>query len=171
MQSLVQSSSNWLQGTFCLYVSTHQGIVLYLYLIWNILKYRLFYVLCMIIIYCNMYNPTDDIHLFYTYRLPLGDFAKITILGSLVPLLFPISIQSIVIWTELKHNWVFILKHYNVVLHQNSRLNQHQKIEKKFYIRFYIHLERIIGRYESTIFQATDCFWCELNICTRIWPW
>ena len=58
----------------------------------------------MIIIYCNIDNPTYDMHLFYTYVLPLGDFAKITILGSLVPLLFPISIESIVIWTELKHN-------------------------------------------------------------------
>ena len=84
----------------------------------------------MIIIYCNIDNSTNDIHLFYTYRLPLGDFAKITILGSLVLLLFPILIESNVIWTELKHNWVFILKHYNVVLHQNSRFNQQQKIEK-----------------------------------------
>ena len=37
------------------------------------------------------------------YFLPLGDFVKITILGILVLLLFPISIESIVIWTELKH--------------------------------------------------------------------
>lgn len=33
----------------------------------------------MIIIYCNIDNPTYDMHLFYTYLLPLGDFAKITI--------------------------------------------------------------------------------------------
>ena len=60
----------------------------------------------MIIIYCNIDNPTYDMHLFYTYLLPRGDFAKIIILppGSLVPLLFPISIESIVNWTELKHN-------------------------------------------------------------------
>ena len=58
----------------------------------------------MIIVYCNIDNPTYDIHLFYTYLLRLGDFAKITIIGSLVPLLFPISIESIVIWTELKQN-------------------------------------------------------------------
>ena len=58
----------------------------------------------MIIIYCNIDNPTYDMHLFYPYLLSLGDFAKFAILGSLVPLLFPISIESIVIWTELKHN-------------------------------------------------------------------
>ena len=58
----------------------------------------------MIIIYCNIDSPTYDMHLFYTYLLSLGDFAKSTILGSLVPLLFPISIESILIWTKLKHN-------------------------------------------------------------------
>ena len=58
----------------------------------------------MIIIYSNIDNPTHDMHLFYTYLLPRGDFAKTIILGSLVPLLFPISIESIVNWTELKHN-------------------------------------------------------------------
>ena len=59
------------------------------------------YLLYIIIIYCNIDNPTYDMHLFYTYLL---DFAKIIILGSLVPLLVPISIESIDIWTELKHN-------------------------------------------------------------------
>ena len=59
------------------------------------------YLQYIIIIYCNIDNPTYDMHLFYTYLL---DFAKIIILGSLVPLLVPISIESIVIWTELKHN-------------------------------------------------------------------
>lgn len=54
---------------------------------------RLFYLLCMIIIYCNIDNPTYDMHLFYSYLLPRGDFAKNIILGSLVPLLFPISIE------------------------------------------------------------------------------
>ena len=57
-----------------------------------------------IIIYCNIDNPIYDMHLFYTYLLPLDDFSKITIIGGLVPLLFPISIESIVIWTELNHN-------------------------------------------------------------------
>ena len=51
------------------------------------------YLLYIIITYCNIDNPTYDMHLFYTYRLPHGDFI---ILGSLVPLLFPISIESIV---------------------------------------------------------------------------
>ena len=57
-----------------------------------------------IIINCNIDNPTYDMHLFYTYLLPHGDFAKIIMLGSLIPLLVPISIEPIVIWTELKYN-------------------------------------------------------------------
>ena len=35
----------------------------------------------MLIIYCNIDNPTYDMHLFYTYLLPLGNFAKITIIA------------------------------------------------------------------------------------------
>ena len=50
----------------------------------------------MIIIYCNIDNPTYDMHLFYTYLLPLGDFAKITLLGSLDKIHRHLN--------ELKHN-------------------------------------------------------------------
>ena len=49
-------------------------------------------------IYCNIDNSTYDMHLFYTYLfLSHDEFAKIITLGSLVSLLFPISIESIVI--------------------------------------------------------------------------
>ena len=46
--------------------------------------------------YCNIDNLKYDMHLF-TYLLPHGDFAKIIMLGSLIPLLVPISIEPIVI--------------------------------------------------------------------------
>ena len=99
VRSQIQSSPNGLKKHF-FYMFLPTNVSFHIYFSFKTFE-NIVYLLYIIIIYCNIDNPTCDMHLFYTYLL---DFAKIIILGSLVPLLVPISIESIVIWTELKHN-------------------------------------------------------------------
>ena len=63
----------------------------YLFLTRNIWKYLLFYLLCIIIIYCNIANSTYDMHLFYTYLLPQGDFERASSVKVLAVLQLPVN--------------------------------------------------------------------------------
>ena len=108
VRSQIQSSPNWSKSIF-FYTFPPTNVSFHIYSSFKTFENIVY--LLYIIINCNIDNPTYDMHLFYTYFLPHGDFEKIIILGSLVPLLVPSSFERN--WNII---WVFILRFESAVL-------------------------------------------------------